>query len=275
MTTKCRASVRLVTRHSLLVTAVLAVGCSQQQAAENAPAPADQPTVVIAPQPVANLGGDPKVQPAPVPAPAKQPDPKPEPKPEAPGPTFAFAADQTGKALPRVVAPDVSRPLPADKAADGPKPRAVPDKVLDPDPTARASYLPPPLLPPKSAAGRPANPAEKVPVNFGAGADTVPAKPVLPVAPVVTERAKDVNVPPPAPALGRPASDRVGFDDPTGDLANAAVVANVVKTSLAVSGFLKVTVPDPFELGEHVKPKVPAAAEPSVAPVVVNPQRVK
>ena len=272
MTIRDLFSVRLFGRCAPLAL-VLAVGCSQQQAAENAPVPAEPPAVVIAPQPVANLGGDPKVQPpAPV---AKQPDPKPEPKPEAPGPTFAFASDLAGKALPRVVAPDVSRPLPADKAGATPKPRAVPDKVLDPDPTARASYLPPPLLPPKSVAGKPANPAEKVPVNFGAGADAVPAKPVLPVAPVVTERAKDVNVPPPAPILGRPATDRVGFDDPTGDLANAAVVANVVKTSLAVSGFLKVVVPDPFELGEQVKPKVPATAEPSVAPVVINPQRVK
>ena len=262
MTIRDLFAVRLLARCAPVL--ALAVGCSQQ----GAEPPAERPAVALAPQPVANVGA---VTPRPQPEPAKQPEPKPEPPP----PTFAFAPDLTGKALPRVVAPDVSRPLPADKGAIGPKPRAVPQKVLDPDATGRASYLPPPLLPPKSAATKPADVPEKVPVNFGAGADDVPAKPVLPVAPVVTERARDANVPPPAPALGRPASDRVPFDDPTGEIANAAVVANAVKTSLAVSGFLKAAVPDPFELAEQVKPAVPAAAEPSAAPVVVNPQRVK
>lgn len=244
-----------------------ALAACSQQAEESASAPVTQPAVVVAPQPIANTGtGDPKPQPVS----AKQPDPK----PEGPPPTFAFPPDLAGKALPRVVAPDVSKPLP-DKGAAQPKPRAIPDKVLDPDSTGRTNYFPAPLLPPKSATGKPTNPVEKVPVTFGAGADGVPAKPVLPVAAVETPRARDVNVPPPAPVLGRPATDRVPFDDPTGDIANAAVVAQVVKTSLAVSGFLKVTVPDPFEFAEQVKPKVPQSAEPSVAPITVNPQRVK
>jgi hypothetical protein len=38
---------------------------------------------------------------------------------------------------------------------------------------------------------------------------------------------------------------------------NATVVANAVPVTLAPSGFLKVTVPDPFELGAQVKPGVP------------------
>ncbi len=114
-----------------------------------------------------------------------------------------------------------------------------------------------------------------MPVDFGAGADGAPAKPVLPVAVVETERARDVNLPPPAPVLGRPATDRVSLDDPTGEFGNAVVVAGAVKVPLAVSGFQKVAIPDPFELAEHVKPKVPATAEPSVQPVPVNPQRVK
>ena len=35
------------------------------------------------------------------------------------------------------------------------------------------------------------------------------------------------------------------------------------------------SLPDPFELAGQVKPRVPPAAEPGRAPVVVDPQRVK
>jgi hypothetical protein len=245
------------------VLALALAGCGQQ----TSEAPHGQPAAVaLAPQPVA---GEPKVQPV-----AAVPQPQ-QPKSEPPGPTFTFTPDLTGKGLSHVVAPSVVGSLSGDHARAVPKPRTVPSKVMDPDATGRASYEPPLLLPPKPVASRPGNPPEKVPINFGAGADDVPAKPVLPVTPVVTERARDVNVPPPAPVLGRPASDRVSLDDPTSELGNAEVVAGVVKAPLAQSGFLKVVVPDPFELADQVKPKVTPGTEPSPAPVTVNPQRVK
>jgi hypothetical protein len=44
---------------------------------------------------------------------------------------------------------------------------------------------------------------------------------------------------------------------------------------LAPAAFLKVAVPDPFEFGGQVKPKVAPAAEPGLTPVPVNPRRVK
>ena len=201
--------------------------------------------------------------------------PQPPAKPEPPPPTFAFPADRTGTALARVVTPDVTRPLPAERVGATPKPRSVPARVLEPDAAPRATYALPPTLPPKPTSIKPAPPPEKLPLDLGAGADGVPAKPVLPVAAVVTERARDVNLPPPAPVLGRQLNDRVGLDDPTGELGNAVVVGSAVKVQPAASGFVKVAVPDPFELGAQVKPKVPATAEPSAAPVTVNPQRVK
>jgi hypothetical protein len=235
---------------------VLLVGCAQQQAAD---APPTQPEVAVAPQPAAN-------------APAATPAPKPE--PPAPPPSFAFTPDLTGKALARVVAP--AAPPPVERLGAGPKPRAVPAKVLEPDTATRAKYLPPPLLMKKPAgAVKFAAPPEAVPRDLGAGADGVPARPVLPVAAVVTERAPDVNLPPPLPTLGRPASDRVSLDDPTGDAGNAVVVAGAAKVPLAAAGFLRVAVPDPFELGAQVRPKVPPAAEPDATPVPVNPHRVK
>lgn len=153
--------------------------------------------------------------------------------------------------------------------------RATPAKFLDPETTARASYVPPPILPAKPVAAKPAAPPEKMPLGLGAGAGDVPAKPVLPVVAVVTPRARDVNLPPAPPVLGRPLNDRVPLDDPTAEAGNAVVVAGAVPVPLGVSGFLKVAVPDPFELGAQVKPNVPPAVEPAVAPVEINPQRVK
>ena len=77
------------------------------------------------------------------------------------------------------------------------------------------------------------------------------------------------------PVLGRPLNERVSLDDPTSEFANAAIVAPGVNVPLASADFVKVSLPDPFELADHVKPKVPPAAEPGLKPEVVNPQRVK
>lgn len=253
---------RCVLRSSAL--AVGLVGCSQAPAPE--PSAEVSMNVAIAP-PVVEV--PPIVVPATTPVRAAPP-----PKPEPP-PVFPFPADAGGAAVAKVVTPDVTRPLPADRLAVAPQPRPVPPKVLDPQSPVATNYGLPPLLPPKPADPKPHAPAERLPFDLGARADALPAKPSLPVGAVVTERARDVNVPPAAPVLGRPLIDRVALDDPTSDLANAAIVSASVRVPPTVSGFVKVSVPDPFELGEQVKPKVPASAEPSAAPVTVNPQRVK
>jgi hypothetical protein len=254
MTNRVRRYVRLLTPHSWLLTAL--AGCSQQPSHVESAQAADPPTVVVAPRPA-----------------AAQPKPKVETLPPAPT-TFPFPADLAGKAVEKAVAPNVTRPLPAERAGSAPLPRAIPAKLLDPDPVARARYAPPPLLPAKSAVPKPVAPKERLPLDSGAGTP-LPEKPVLPVSAVVTPRARDVNLPPPAPALGRPASDRVPFDDPTNDFGNAEVVSGSVKVPLSPSSFLKASVPDPFELGAQVKPKVPASAEPSAAPVPLNPRRAR
>jgi len=88
-------------------------------------------------------------------------------------------------------------------------------------------------------------------------------------------RSRDVNRPPALPTLGRPLAERVSLDDPTAEFGHAAVVNPAVKVPLAPSAFLKVSLPDPFEYGEQVKPKLPPAAEPGLTPVPVDPPRVK
>jgi hypothetical protein len=48
-----------------------------------------------------------------------------------------------------------------------------------------------------------------------------------------------------------------------------------VKVPLAPAGFSKVVIPDPFEFADQIKLKLPTGAEPGLAPVTVNPPRVK
>lgn len=240
---------------------VFVLGCSQQP--PDAPAPIDVSKVQLVPDaPVAALP-QPPVQPP-------QPPQPPEPPPE-----FTFAPDLGGRTVALAVEPNITKPLALDRVPAAPKPRAVPDRVLNPEANDRAAFVPPPLMPPKPAATKPANPAERVPFDLGIGADAPPSKPVLPTVAVETPRALDVNLPPPAPTLGRQFTERASLEDPTSETGNAATVSNTVPVALALSPFLKLGIPDPFELLEQVKPKVPPTAEPSALPVPVNHPRAK
>jgi hypothetical protein len=253
-----RKRLRLGTRYSVLGTFCL-TGCSPPAA----DAPAVPNVVLAAPAP----------EPPPVPVAARL-EPAPAPKPADPLP-FEYPADLGGEAVARVVAPGTPPLPPAERFGAAPRPRTPPARLLDPEPVTRVRYVPPPLTAPAAGVVKPAAPRERVPADLGAGAAGVPAKPTFPVAAGITERARDVNLPPPLPTLGRPQPDRVPFDDPTAEAALAAVVGPAVRVPPPPPGFLKGTLPDPFELGEQVRPRVPPAAEPGLAPVVVDPRRVK
>jgi hypothetical protein len=75
--------------------------------------------------------------------------------------------------------------------------------------------------------------------------------------------------------LGRPAAERVSLEDPTTDLANTAIVEPRVKVPFVPAAFLKVGIPDPFELSEQINPATSPSSEPGLTPVPVNPRRVK
>ncbi|MBA4065536.1 MAG: hypothetical protein C0501_17835 [Isosphaera sp.] len=257
-----RKQLRLGTRYSVLIPLGL-VGCSPPAA--DGPAPAAPNVVLAAPAPTP----DPPAVPV-----AARPDPAPPPKPADP-PPFEYPADLGGRAVARVVAPGLPPLPPAERFGAAPRLRTPPARLLDPDPVSKVRYVPPPLTVPTAVAVRPAAPRERVPADLGAGAADVPARPTFPVAAGVTERARDVNLPPPLPTLGRPPADRVPFDDPTAEAAHAAVTGPAVRVPPPRAGFLRVAVPDPFELGGQVRPRVPPAAEPGLVPVVVDPRRVK
>jgi hypothetical protein len=188
---------------------------------------------------------------------------------------FEYPSDLTGKVLEKMVTPDVPAPGPVERFGTAPMPRTPSSKILNPEPTVKAYYRPPPILPSISNGVTITPPREQVPLDLGRGADTLPARPTLPISAAITERARDVNLPPPMPTLGRPLNERVSLDDPTSEFANAAIVSPAVKVPIDSAGFMKVAIPDPFELGEQIKPKVPSTAEPALTPAPVNPQRVK
>jgi hypothetical protein len=243
-------------RRSALLAALVAAGCGQPS-----PPPAASPEVVVAPQPAA-----PPTPPAPAVPPKAQPP--------APPPAFQFPTDTAGQALPKIVTPQAPALPPTERAGLAPVTRTPPARVTDPAPPVKVRYAPPPLLPTKAVGLKPAAPAERVPLDFGFATAAVSGRPTLPVAAGVTQKAPDVTRPPGLP-LGRQVPDRASLDDPTAEPANAAVVGRSSAPALPPAGFLKVTLPDPFELAGQVKPMVAPTAEPGLAPVAVSPQRPK
>ena len=226
--------------------------------------PAPQPAVAV------------KSQPTPVPdGPVDQTPAGVQPPVDKVPPTFPFPNDAGGKAVAKNVVPQAPPPLPVERFDLAPKPRTPAAGVIDPDPMLRPAYAPPPVLPAPTTGTVPTAPAERVPFDLGFGANAVPERPKLPNPPGIIERAPDVNVPPKLAPLGRRVPDRASLEDPTAAAANAAIVQNSPMPSLLQSGFLKVGIPDPFELGEQVKPRIGPTAEPQVLPVPVSPRRPK
>lgn len=208
----------------------------------------------------------------PSPTPVSQPAPQPPPPPPPPT-VFPFPADAAGKALPAVVSPRPPAALPVERFGGAPKDRTPPARVVNPDGLGKAVAALPPVAPPRPTGFTPHAPAERVPFDLGVGAADVPARPSFPVTPGPVVRAPDVVAPPPLAILGRQLPDRAGLDDPTADAGGAVIVNRPVAPVLGLAEFLRVALPDPFEFAAQVKPVVPPAAEPGLAPVVVNPMR--
>jgi hypothetical protein len=238
----------LVTRHSSLVT-LLALGCARP------PAPVELGGVAVAAAPAA--GADAPGSPAQTPA-TDAPDPP---------PAFPFPDDPAGRALPAVVAPPAGAAIPADRSA-GPKPRTPPARVESPDPPLKATFTLPPLSPGAATAGMSAIRPPVVPPTFGAWAAATPPRAKLPNPPGVTARGPDIAaVPPPAPTA-RPVTERPPADDPVA-AAGDAVVTRPAAVVLGAAGFVRVVIPDPFELAGHVR----ASPRPADEPVAVPPRR--
>lgn len=211
--------------------------------------------------------------PAPAPTPAAVAEPQAPPQPPPPPPVFPFPPDLSGKELPKVVAPQAPAPLPVERFGAAPKDRTPPARVVHPDSLGKLTYTPPAVLPPRPTGFAPHAPAERVPFDLGVGAAGVPARPVFAVAKSEPVIAKDVTIPPPPATLGRQVPDRASLEDPSAEPAGAVIVIRSVNPAYERAEFLRLTLPDPFELAAQVKPVVPPAADPGLSPVMVNPMR--
>lgn len=191
-------------------------------------------------------------------------------------PVFEYPSDLGGKTVVHAVSPEPPALSPAERFGVSPRSRSVPAKILNPELTPKTHYVPPHIESVSFSSQTVVPPREPIPTDFGRSTDSfLPARPTLPIAAAMSERARDATAPPAMPTLGRRANERVSLEDPTSDVANAAIVAPPVNVPLTSAAFLKVTLPDPFELGEQIKPVVPPAAEPAAVPVIVDPRRVK
>ena len=183
--------------------------------------------------------------------------------------------DLGGRALERAVAPDTPALEPIERFGVAPRPRNGIVRSIDLKLTQPLHHLPPTPLPAGIVAMRPAPPAERIPPDLGVGANAVPGKPKLPLSIVATKRSRDVNLVPPLPTLGRPLADRAGFDDPTTDFGTAVIARPPLMAPYRPASFLKVGIPNPFELAEQIKFTISPADEPGLSPVPVNPRRFK
>ena len=230
------------TPYSVLGTLVLLVGCGRS------PARVEVGELAVAeatPQPVADTPQ----------APAAEPPPG-----------FPFPDDPAGRALPGVVAPPPRAAFPAERT--GPKPRTPPAKVEFPDPPLKSSVVLPPVPPGPAKTTKPTTGLARVPAGFGAWAGS-PPRATLPDTPGMTARGPDPAKPPAPPATAKPAPERPSADDPAAAAADAATTGRPATVVLAMAGFVRVVIPDPFELAEHVKGVPP----PAVEPVAVPPRR--
>jgi hypothetical protein len=251
-------------RLTFLILASLMLGCGQREQ--------PSPEAIL---PEAALE-KPVLEPVPRDSAVAEPSP-PATRPQVPQTpvVFEYPADLAGRAIAKAVTPEVPSLAPVERFGAAPQPRTPPTRLLNPEPTVQANYSPPLLMPTTSSRVTLSPPREQVPYDFGRGADALPARPSFPITAAITERARDVNLPPALPKLGRPLTERVSVDDPSGEYANAAIVGAEVNVPLASAEFVKVALPDPFEWGDQVKAKLPPQAEPGLSPVPIAPQRVK
>jgi hypothetical protein len=228
-----------------------AAGCGSP-----ADTPAPVPVAVVstpAPAPVLS----PPVVPPPVAVPAPQPV------------LFAIPDDLGGKAVSRATEPTLP-PLPPAPPTGKPKVRVSDaDRGELPLLSTGVGVAPLPLKPPAPAKLTP--PPETVPVALGGAASAavgnLPDRAGVRAPSAVNPGATDV------PLSGRPLPDRAPLADPTADLSGSRVVKTPIPVPDVRPWFARFAVPDPFELAEHLKGKLPADAELGTAPAPVPPAK--
>ena len=194
-------------------------------------------------------------------------------QPTAPPPVpFAFPSDSGGKKLAAVLTPSAAL-APVALAGAGPKPRTSDIDRGDlplPKFVAKVPSLPNPTAKPV----RPSAPVELIPADLGQAAAENPGavklaeKPLVRATGPINPGAGDV------PPLARATPDRAPLEDPTTEIATQRAVNTPLPAPFLSVWFVRFTIPDPFELAEHLKGKTGTDAELGTNPVAVPPGKM-
>jgi hypothetical protein len=170
-------------------------------------------------------------------------------KEEEPGGLFPFPRDVGGALLAKVLPPAPAGA--SEERATRPRPRPAPRSL-----EVRSDPLPPPnaagVVPALPAQGKkPALLPRLVSEEALVGAServALPEETVLPAWDRPRVPSPDVNEPLALPILAQAVPDREPLEDPTGDASTAAALAAPLPPRVIPAPFLRLSIPDPYEL---------------------------
>jgi hypothetical protein len=222
--------------------------------------------VVDVPQPPTTINGgstaspSPSTSPAPSPVTAASPTVKPT---SQTGSTPAvaplpFPTDRGAQAVLNALAPAPSSSPPLLKPQTGPKPR-ISDVERGELPASKVSVKVPSLPVAKAPPVKLTPPAERLNPDLGQAVLIDPAQVKLAPNPPTF---RPVPQPPKLgaddlPQLSRRVDDRASLEDPTAELSAGRIINTPLPMPMIQIGFLKVSIPDPFELVEQLRGPIP------------------
>jgi len=189
-------------------------------------------------------------------------------------PPLPYPTDLGGQAVSNALAPVPSTPAPLFMPQVSPKPRVSGvERGELPLPKVAPKIVPLPSG--KASNSKPSPPAERVNPDLGEGVMIDPRQYKLTTSPV------QFRPVPQAPKLGaddlpvlsRRVDDRASLEDPTSELSTTRIVNTPVPKPMIQVGFLKLTIPDPFELLEQLRGSLGTTQEFAEKPVIVAPSK--
>jgi hypothetical protein len=189
-------------------------------------------------------------------------------------PPLPYPTDLGGQAVSNALAPVPSTPAPLFMPQVSPKPRLSSiERGELPLPKVAAKIIPLPAG--KASSSKPSPPLERINPDLGQGVTIDPRQYTLASSPV---QFRSVPQTPKLgaddlPVLSRRVDDRASLEDPTSELSTARIVNTPVPRPMIQVGFLKLTIPDPFELLEQLRGSLGTTQEFAEKPVIVAPAK--
>jgi len=111
---------------------------------------------------------------------------------------------------------------------------------------------------------RPSALPERVPTSLANSLPDLPPRDELPTGPLVRQEGRDITMPAELPILSaRPVGDRAPLTDPTLEFTARSVISPTLPLRTTPAGFIRISVPDPFEHADAAKPRTPVVDDPN------------